>query len=168
MSIPSVDGINTTFYLAAAGDYTTVSQIETAISSAKEIENITAFGNVDFGTWAVNTLSVFGGGFKKSIGGQSAGNTNLTVVFDAANATGQADLVLAHSTAGATAGYRNLILMLDDEPAAGVTPHPSYIVCRVKFVTLTAPVTMDTSVVYETTVEFMELPAMYKAAGTTV
>lgn len=168
MAIPSVDGINTKFYLAADATYTAVSQIETAIATAKEIENITAFGNIDFGTWAVNTLSVFGGGFKKSIGGQTAGNTTLTVVFDAANATGQADLQLAHSTAGATAGYRNLILMLDDEPAAGATPHPTYIVCRIKVVALSAPVTMDTMVTYETTVEFMELPTMYKAAGTTV
>lgn len=168
MSISSVDGINTKFYLATSGTYTAVSQIETAIATAKEIQNITAFGNVDFGTWAVNTLSVFGGGFKKSIGGQTSGNTTLTVVFDAANATGQADLQLAHSTAGATSGYRDLILMLDDEPAAGATPHPTYIVCKVKFVALSVPVTMDTMVTFETTVEFMEIPTMYKAAGTTV
>jgi len=167
MAIPSVDGINTKFYLAASGTYAAVSDIETAIAAAKEIENITAFGNVDFGTWAVNTLSVFGGGFKKSIGGQTSGNTTLTVVFDAANATGQADLQLAHSTAGATAGYRDLILMLDDEPTAGATPHPTYIVCKVKFVALSTPVTMDTMVTFDTTVEFMELPTMYKAAQTT-
>jgi hypothetical protein len=167
-SIPSTDGINTKFYLASSGTYSAVSQIETAILGGEQIENITAFGNIDFGTWAVNTLSTFGGGFKKSIGGQSAGNTTLTVVFDAANATGQADIKLAHSTAGATAGYRDLILMLDDEPSSGLSPHPTYIVCKIKVVALSMPVTMDTSVVYETTVEFMELPTLWKAAGTTV
>lgn len=166
--IPSVDGINTKFYLAPAGTYAAVSNIETAITTAAEIENVTTFGNIDFGTWAVNTLSVFGGEFKKSIGGRTAGNVALTVVFDAANATGQADLVQAHTDAGATAGYRNLILQLDDEPTAGVSPHPTYIVCSIKVVALSMPVTMDSSVVYETTVEFMELPAIYPAAGTTV
>lgn len=165
-TIPSTDGINTKFYLAAAGDYAAVSNIETAIATAKEITEITASGNIDFGTWATQTLSVFGGGFKKSIGGQTAGNMTLSVVFDAANATGQADIVLAHSTAGTTAGYRNLILMLDDKPT-GVTPHPTYIVCSVKFVSLMTPITMDSSVIYETTVEFMQIPKMYKAAGTT-
>lgn len=166
--IPSVDGISTKFYLAAATDYVAVSGIETAVGTAKLIENITASGDIDFGTWAVNTLSVFGGGFVKSIGGQSSGNMALSVVFDATNATGQADIALAHSTAGTTAGYRNLILMLDDEPAAGVSPHPTYIVCRVKFVTLGMPVTMDSKVIYNTTVEFMEIPELYEAAGTTV
>ena len=166
-SIPSVDGIGTKFYLAASAEYASVSAIETAIGTAEEIENVTAFGNIDFGTWAVNTLSVFGGGFKKSIGAQSAGNTTLTVVFDASNDSGQADLGLAHSQAGTTAGYRNLILMLDDEPSSGLSPHPTYIVCNIKIVALGMPVTMDTSVTYETTVEFMEVPSLYKAAGTT-
>lgn len=166
--IPSVDGISTKFYLAADATYAAVSEIETAITTAKEIENITASGNIDFGTWAVNTLSVFGGGFTKSIGGQTAGNMALTVVFDAANATGQADLVLAHSTAGTTAGYRNLILMLDDEPTAGLTPHPTYIVCRIKVVALGMPVTIDGKVTYEATIEFMAIPELYPAAGTTV
>ena len=167
-TIPSVDGISTKFYLAASATYAAVSEIETAITTAKEIENITASGNIDFGTWAVNTLSVFGGGFKKSIGGQTAGNMTLSVVFDAANATGQADLVLAHSQTGTASGYRNLILMLDDEPSAGATPHPTYIVCNIKVVALSMPVTMDSSVTYETTIEFMEIPALYPAAGTTV
>lgn len=166
--IPSVDGINTKFYLAANGTYTAVSQIETAIGTAKEIQNITASGNIDFGTWAVNTLSVFGGGFKKSIGAQSAGNMTLSVVFNATDATGQADLVLAHSQAAGTSGYRNLILVLDDEPAAGASPHPTYIVCNIKVVALTSPVTMDSSVVYDCTIEFMQIPSLYEAAGTTV
>lgn len=166
--IPSVDGISTKFHLAPNGTYAAVSEIETALATAEEIENITASGNIDFGTWAVNTLSVFGGGFKKSIGGQTAGNMTLSVVFDAANATGQADLVLAHSMAGTTSGYRNLILTLDDEPAAGATPHPTYIVCNIKVVGLSMPVTMDSSVVYDTTIEFMTIPELYPAAGTTV
>ena len=168
MAIPSTDGISSKFYLAAAGALASVSAIETAITTAKEIENVTTAGDIDFGTWAVNTLSVFGGGFKKSIGGQTAGNMPLTVVFDAANTTGKADLVLAHSDAGKTVGYRNFIVKLDDEPTTGATPHPTYIVCSVKFVSLTLPVTINSSVVYNTTIEFMELPVMHKAAETTV
>lgn len=167
-AIPSVDGINTKFYLATSATYAAVSEIETAITTAKEIENVTTSGDIDFGTWAVNTLSVFGGGFKKSIGGQTAGNMSLSVVFDAANATGQADLKLAFDTAQTTAGYRNLILKLDDEPATGATPHPTYIVCNIKVVDLKMPVTMDSAVVYNCTVEFMETPSIYEAAGTTV
>lgn len=166
--IPSTDGISTKFHLAAAGTYAAVSNIETALATAKEIENITASGNIDFGTWAVNTLSVFGGGYKKSIGGQTAGNMTLSVVFDATNATGQADLVAAHADAGKTAGYRNLILTLDDEPSSGASPHPTYIVCNIKVVGLSMPVTMDSSVVYDTTIEFMEIPEIFPAAGTTV
>ena len=166
--IPSTDGISTKFYLAADATYANVAAIETAIAAADEIENITASGNIDFGTWAVNTLSVFGGGFKKSIGGQTAGNMTLSVVFDAANATGQADLVLAHSTASTTAGFRNLILQLDDEPASGASPHPTYIVCSIKVVALSMPVTMDSSVVYDTTIEFMQVPTIHEAAETTV
>jgi len=166
--IPSVDGISTKFYLAADGTNAAVSNIETAIATAKENENITAIRDLHFGTWAVNTLSVFGGGFTKSIGGQTAGNMTLSVVFDAANATGQADLKLAHTQAGTTSGYRNLILMLDDEPATGVSPHPTYIVCRIKVVALAMPVTIDSKVTYNTTIEFMEVPDLYPAAGTTV
>lgn len=166
--IPSVDGLPSKFYLAAATTYTAVSEIETAIATAKEIENVSAFGNIDFGTWAVNTLSVFGGGFKKSIGSQTAGNTTLSVVFDAANTTGQADLKLAHETAGTAAGYRNLIIKLDDEPTTGASPHPTYITCKIKIVALSAPITMDSAVTYDATVEFFELPVLWEAAGTTV
>lgn len=168
MSIPSTDGIATKFYLASNATYASVSEIETGIASAKEIENITASGNIDFGTWAVNTLSVFGGGFKKSIGGQTAGNMTLTVVFDSQNATGQADLKLAHANANTKDGYRNLILMLDDEPESGASPHPTYIVCNIKVTTLSMPVTIDNSITYETTIEFMELPSIYEAEETTV
>ena len=166
--IPSTDGISTKFFLAANATYANVAAIETAIAAADEIENITASGNIDFGTWAVNTLSVFGGGFKKSIGGQTAGNMTLSVVFDAANATGQADLVLAHSTAGTKSGYRNLILQLDDEPGTGVSPHPTSSVCNIKVVSLAMPVTMDSAVTYDSTIEFMELPTINEAAETTV
>ena len=166
--IPSVDGISTKFFLAANATYANVAALETAIGTAEEIENVTTSGNIDFGTWAVNTLSVFGGGFKKSIGGQTAGNMAISVVFDAANETGQADLVLAHATAGTKSGYRNLILQLDDEPETGASPHPTYIVCNIKVVALAMPVTMDSAVTYDVTIEFMELPTIREAAATTV
>lgn len=166
--IPSTDGINTKFYLATSATYANVAAIETAIGTAKQIENITTSGEIDFGTWAVNTLSVFGGGFKKSIGGQTAGNMQVSVVFDAANATGQADLKKAFDDCRASTGYRNLILQLDDEPTTGATPHPTYIVCNIKVVDLKMPVTMDSAIVYNATLEFMEVPAIYEASETTV
>ena len=165
MSIPSYDGLDTKFYLVpTTTTVTAVSDIETAIATAKEIQNIVTFGDFDLGTYAVNTLSVFGGGMIKSLGAKTVSNIASQIVFDAANATGQAEISTMHGDKT----RRILIVQLNDNPTSGVSPHPSYLVVQIAVSALTIPIAMDSSYVYNATLELMEIPLMHKAAGTTV
>lgn len=164
-TIPSYDGLDTKFYLVPDGTVVTaVSNIETALTTAKEIQNIISFGDFDLGTYAVNTLSVFGGGMVKSLGAKTVGNVAAQIVFDAVNATGQAEIGTMHGDKT----RRILIVQLNDNPTSGETPHPSYLVVQIAVSALAMPIAMDSSYVYNATLEFMEIPTKHLAAGTTV
>jgi len=163
--IPNFDGLDTKFYLVPDGTVVTaVSNIETALTTAKEIQNIVSFGDFDLGTYAVNTLSVFGGGMVKSLGAKTVGNIAAQIVFDAANATGQAEIATMHGDKT----RRILIVQLNDNPTSGATPHPSYLVVQIAVSALTMPIAMDSSYVYNATLEFMQIPTKHLAAETTV
>lgn len=163
--IPNFDGLDTKFYLAPESTVTTtVSNIETAITTAEEIENIVTFGDFDLGTYAVNTLSTFGGGMVKSLGAKTVGNVASQIVFDAANTTGQAEIGTMHEDKS----RRILIVQLNDEPTAGASPHPSYLVVKIAVSALMMPISIDSSYVYNATLEFMQIPTKHLAAETTV
>jgi hypothetical protein len=163
MAIVNTDGLDTKFYLVPTGTtLTTVTNIETAITTAEQIENIVTFGDFDFGTYAVNTLSVFGGDMVKSLGAKTIGNVATQVVFDAANETGQADIRLMHTDKS----RRMLIVALDDKPAGSVT-NPTYLLVEIAVPTLAMPITMDASITYNATLEFMQVPRIELAKITT-
>lgn len=162
--IPNFDGLDTKFHLVPDGTtVTTVSDIETAISSGKKIENIVTFGDFNLGTYAVNTLSTFEGGMVKSLGSKTVGNVAAQIVFDAQNATGQAEIKLMHTDKS----RRILVVELNDKPADGASPHPSYLVVQVAVSDLAIPIATDSSYVYNATIEMMQIPTMHEAAETT-
>jgi len=162
-TINKTDGLLTEFYLAASGTaLTTASEVATAISSAKQIKNISTFGDVSLGDYAVNTLSVFGGNFVKSLGSKTAGNLAVTIVFDALDATGQADIIDMHTNKT----YRELIVKYDDTPSSGSTKNPTYVCMTIGIASASLPTTLDSVITLNVTMEIMELPKLIKAAFT--
>jgi len=161
MSIPTTDGLLTQFYLAPQGTaLVTAANVATALATAKQILNVSTFGDVSLGDYAVNTLSVFGGSFVKSLGSKTAGNLAVTIVFDALDAAGQADILDMHTNKT----YRELIVKYDDLPSTGTTKNPTYVCMTIGIASASLPTTMDSVITLNCTMEIMQLPTLIKAA----
>lgn len=165
MSIPITESQGSKLYLVAKGtDLTTVTKIETAIATAKNVANISTIGDLASSRNVTEYKVIDKTESAKSIGSLSLGNLPIELIYDAADTAGQADLKLMYT--GNT--RREAIVMLADEPTTGVTPHPTYFTFETGLSSEAVGIAIDTAVLYKITMEICSKPIEYPAAGTTV
>lgn len=143
---------------------TAVSDIETAIATAKKLTCFQSFGDLVETRAAQTYKCIDSNNSQKSIGSIDLGNVAVEFLFDATDATGQAELrdMFANNT------RQMMIVQLNDEPATGVSPHPTYIVFEAGMASSGITIALDAAVVFKTTIEICSTMTWHMAAETTV
>lgn len=143
---------------------TTVSDIETAIAGATKLTCFQNFGDLVETRSAQEYKCIDSSGSQKSLGSVSLGNVAVEFLFDAMDATGQAELRAMF--AGNT--RKRMIVQLNDQPTTGASPHPTYIDVEVANASSGITIAMDAAVVYKTQIELCSEMVWNMASETTV
>lgn len=142
----------------------TVSNIETAITTATKLTCFQSFGDLVETRSVQEYKCIDSNGAQKSLGSISLGNISVEFLFDATDVTGQDELRTMFE-----ANTRKLmVVQLNDEPTAGASPHPTYLVFEVGVSSSGIAIALDAAVVYKTTIELCSRIVRHNAAETTV
>ena len=136
-----------------------VTAIETAITTAKQIGCIQDLGEITTSRSVQEYSCLSSDETTKSLGSLTLGNQTIGLLFDAKDATGQADLVSAFNDATSDGKRRVMILQLNDEG----TTNPTYIVYDIAVSSLGVAVAKDNAVMRNFTVEVMSKPVEHLA-----
>ena len=145
MAIPITDVAGATVYLAAQGaTITDAAEAETAITAGKEIKNLVELGDSSETKTVTSYTTIEGVDAQKAIGARSFGNMQLDVLYDAADALGQADMV----TMWTDGTRREIIIKLTESGTS-----PSYVTFEVALSAQNMTFTKDGGVMYMNTAE---------------
>jgi len=163
MAISITESQGTKVYLVATSVATsTVAEIVTAITSAKQIGCLQSLGDITTSRNVQEYKCLTSDESAKSLGSISLPSLDVELLFDARDATGQAELRTMYSTNT----RRKMILELNDKPTGTVT-NPTYIVFESGLSSDGESVAIDNAIMYKATVEICSKPIMLPAAVTT-
>jgi len=157
--IPVTESQGTKAYLVATSVATsTAAEIVTAISGGKQIGCLQNVGDITTSRNVQEYKCLSSDESAKSLGSISLPNIAMDLLFDADDATGQAELRTMYSANT----RRKMILALNDQITA-VTGNPTYITFEAGLSSDGVAVALDSAVMYKTTVEICSKPAMIMA-----
>lgn len=163
MAITVVESQNTKVYLVATTVATsTVAEIETAITTAKQIGCLQSLGDIVTSRNVQEYKCLTSDESAKSLGSISLPSLDIELLFNALDTAGQAELRTMYSANT----RRKMIIQLNDEPTGTVT-NPTYIVFEVGLSSEGEAIAIDNAVMYKATIEICSKPIMYPAAVTT-
>lgn len=144
----------TKVYLVPLGTTVTgASDCATAIATAKELQCIQSLGDIG-STRSVQTYKCLDQAqTQKSLGSFDIGNVSVDFLFDASNATGQAELRSIYS-----AGTRKIAIVKLNDQITPTTGNPTYITFETAMSAETFTIALDSAVIYKTTLEICSLP----------
>ena len=159
MAISITNAQGTKAYLVATTAATgTASEIKTAATAGKAIGCVQNIGDITSSRSVQEYKCLSSDEVAKSLGSISLPNISTELLFDAADATGQADLRLMYSTNT----RRKMIIELNDQ-ITPTTGNPTYIVFECALSSDGLGINIDAAVLYKTTVEITSKPVLTKA-----
>lgn len=141
----------------------TVTEIETAISTAKKLLCFQTFGDLMETRNVQEYKCIDSNNIQKSFGSLSLGNVAVEFLFNATDTAGQKEL----RTMFGDMSRRTMIIQLNDEPATGASPHPTYMTVEVGVSSSGITIAIDAAVIYKTTIELCSTITRFDAAETT-
>lgn len=159
MSIPVTDSQGTKAYLVATGTtVTTAADIVTAIAAGKQIGCIQDIGDIST-TRSVQSYSCLSSDeVAKSLGSLTLPSVDMSLLFDADDATGQADM----RTMYANNERRIMIIELNDQ-ITPTTGNPTYITFEVALSKFGNSISKDNAVMQMATIEICSAPVFVYA-----
>jgi len=157
MPLDVTESQNTKAYLVATSVSTVdAAAIATAISGGIAINCLLDLGDISLGSRSVQEYTCLSSAESfKSLGSISLANISPSLLFDAADAAGQADIrdMWDNNT------RRKMIVMFDDEitPSTG---NPTFLVFEAAISQPTIGVAKDNAVMYNPTIEICTKPAL--------
>lgn len=158
-----IDSQGTLLFLLPYGTaVSSVAEIETAIGgvNAKQVGCIQDLGEITTSRSVQEYSCLSSDEVSKSLGSITLGNQTIGLLFDASDATGQADLVAAYNATTSAGKRRVAVIQLNDEG----TTNPTYIVYDIAVSSLGVAVSKDNAVMRNFTVEVMSKPVEHLAA----
>ena len=145
----------TKVYLVPLGTaVATAANCVTAIATAKELQCIQSLGDIG-STRTVQTYKCLDQAqTQKSLGSFDIGNVAVDFLFDASNATGQAELRSIY-----TAGTRKIAIVKLNDQITPTTGNPTYVTFETAMSAETMTIALDAAVIYKSTLEICSLPA---------
>ena len=159
MAIPVTESQGTKAHLVATSVATsTAAEIKTAITGGDQIGCLQNLGDITTSRNVQEYKCLSSDETAKSLGSISLPNVAMDLLFDADDATGQAELRTMYSTNT----RRKMILELNDQ-ITPTTGNPTYIVFEAGLSSDGVAIALDAAVMYKTTVEICSKPAMVMA-----
>ena len=148
MRITDVQG--TKVYLAPQGtDVTTIAKIETALTSAKQVNCLQTIGDVAATRTTTDYSCISSDNVVTSLGSITYADQQLDVLFDADDITGKKDLIDAFENKE----RRQIIIVLSDKPNSNVGSSPTYITYEVAISAQSYTLAKDSAVMVTSTLK---------------
>ena len=159
MALPITDAQGTLLYIAPEGtDVSDATKIATAILTAKQVGCIQSLGSIDTTKEVTEYSCLSSNEIQKSLGSVKAGNLEISTLFNAKDAAGQAELRLMYKDNS----RREFIIKLSDDGTA----NPTYITFQGAVSAMAMPIEKDSAVLLNFTVEMTSIPVITNASDT--